>query len=426
MAKKRDCYHVLGVSQDASPEDIKKAFRREASKYHPDRNPGSSKAEEQFKEVNQAYQILSDDKQRAIYDQFGWEGLEPGAAENVHAHGFAGIPDVFHTMQDVFADAFRTSFGGRVPNRGEARRGAQAARRGQDLRIEQVLTLRESVFGCAKTVAVRSAVMCAQCDGSGARRGTQPEICGMCSGSGQTAQTRGFVLFSSTCAQCRGSGRLIAHVCPACLGHRAVENERQVDVQFPPGIAHGHNVRVQGYGLPGAGGGLAGDLIVAVTVLPDERFERVGDDLVVHAHVLFTDAILGGDVRVPILDASGEGVVVVVPIPPGTQHGAMIRLPGHGVHRWDQGGRGSLVVSVHVDVPATLSDRARALVAELNAELMSGMASASPMAPQAPTYGPVAPQAQAPSDAQSRAEAEQAAKVRLLDSLPLRRSDELG
>jgi molecular chaperone DnaJ len=422
-ARKRDCYQTLGVTSDATPEEVRKAFRREAQKHHPDRNQGDPVAEAKFKEVNEAYQILSDDKQRAIYDQFGWEGLQGGGADG---HGFTGVQDVFNTMQDVFAEAFNGTFGSRVPpngRRGEVRRNAK---RGQDLRVAQSLSLRESIFGCTKVATVRSAVVCTECEGSGARRGTQPEVCRNCSGTGQTSQTRGFVLFSAPCQQCRGSGQLVAHVCSACRGQRAVETERQVEVHFPPGIVHGHNVRVHGYGLPGTNGGLPGDLIVAVSVLPDERFERSADDLVVQVHILFTAAIIGGDIKVPVLDASGEDVTVTVQIPPGTQHGATIRLPGHGIHRWHQGGRGSLNVVIHVDVPARLSDRARALVAELNAELLGAVPGAqAAVSPQAPASTPP-PDGASSAPSAAAVQAEQDAKVRLLDSQPLRRSDEFG
>jgi molecular chaperone DnaJ len=423
MARKRDCYQTLGITSDATPEEVRKAFRREAQKHHPDRNQGDAVAEAKFKEVNEAYQILSDDKQRAIYDQFGWDGLQGGGWES---HGFSGPQDVFSTMQDVFAEAFNGAFGSRVAPKGRRGEARRVPTRGQDLRSEQSLTLSESIFGCTKVATVRSAVVCTECDGSGARRGTHPEVCLNCMGTGQTAQTRGFVLFSAPCQKCRGSGQLVAHLCPACHGQRAAETERRVDVHFPPGIAHGHHVRVRGYGLPGANGGLPGDLIVVVGVLPDERYERSADDLVVHAHILFTVAILGGDIKVPVLDASRDDVTVTVQVPPCTQDGASIRLPGHGVHRWHQGGRGALHVIVHVDVPTSLSDRARALVGELHAELLGAVSVAQPVVP---------PQANVPSSPQdttsmaaaaSAVQAEQDAQVRLLDGLPLRQSDEFG
>ena len=412
MATKRDYYELLGVSQDASPEDIRKAFKREAAKHHPDRNQNDPVAEQKFKEINEAYQVLSDDERRVIYDQFGFEGLEGGGAD-----GFGSVNEVFSTMQDVFADAFNSTFGSKIPSgrRGEARRGP-SPRRGQDLRIEYTLTLRESIFGCTKTLPLRSAVMCSECDGSGARRGTQPETCPSCRGTGQTSQARGFVMFASACAHCRGSGRILAHPCGTCAGHGAVETERHVEVAFPPGVAQGQNVRVHGYGLPGMRGGVPGDLLVTVAVRPDVRFERVADDLVVQVHMLFTNAILGGDIQVPILDASGDNVSVMLQIPPGTQHGSTIRLPGHGAHRFHQGGRGALVVQVHVDVPAQMSERARALVAELNAELLSGMSDANGAPATAPPSPAPPPAPTVPSDAMKQ----------ILDGLPVRRGDELG
>jgi molecular chaperone DnaJ len=419
MSRKRDCYQVLGVAPDASPEDIRKAFRREAAKNHPDRHPNDPVAESKFKEINEAYQVLSDDAKRSIYDQFGWEGVEPYAGDG-DGHGFTGVQDVFNTMQEVFAEAFSGAFGSKIPpgvRQGPARRAHVGARRGQDLRIEHTLTLRESIFGCAKVVPVRSAVMCSECEGSGARRGTQPEVCRGCSGSGQRAQARGFVMFSQPCPQCGSSGRIVASPCGACRGQGGIETERQVEVHFAPGLNHGSIVRVHGYGLPGSGGGVPGDLLVSVAVKPDERFTRTADDLMVEVHILFTDAILGADIKVPVLDPSKEDVTITVQIPPGTQHGAMIRLPGHGVHRWHHGGRGSLVAIIHVDLPPTLSERARALVAELNAELLQAMPGKS--APAAPSGGsPPAALVLSPED-------EQDAKVRALNSIPIQR-DELS
>jgi molecular chaperone DnaJ len=371
MAKRRDYYEVLGVSASASVEEIRKAFRREAAKHHPDRNQQDPVAEERFKEVNSAYQVLSDEEKRRTYDQFGFEGLEgPGEA------GFTGVQDVFNNMGEIFRDMFTETFGTRIPPGRGARRGPappSTARKGQDLRVEYALTLRESIFGVSQILQLRTAVMCTDCEGSGARKGTQPQTCPACRGEGQVALPRGFVLFWQKCSQCHGVGRVVLHPCGACRGQGGIETERQVEVNFPPGIEHGQNVRVAGYGMPGVGGGLPGDLIVSVTVKADEQFVREGDDLVIGVHILFTEAMLGGDIKVPVLDASRPDATVTVQIPPGTQPGATIRMPGHGAHRWHHGKRGSLVVVLHVDLPAQLSERAKALVAELNAELRATM-----------------------------------------------------
>ena len=411
--KKRDCYEILGVDTTASQEDIRKAFRREASKHHPDRHQGDAVAEQRFKEANMAYQVLSDDKQRAIYDQFGWQGLEPGHGPD--GYDFAGVDEVFSTMQQVFTDAFSDAFGSKVPPGShkapfQGGGGYRSARRGQDLRIEYALTLWESIFGCSKDIAVRSAIACSECDGSGAGRGTRPEVCRGCDGKGQTGQTRGFVLFAQPCPQCGGSGRHVAYPCPLCHGRGATETDRQVAVAFPPGVAHGQQVRAHGYGLPGTAGGVPGDLVVVVSVLADPRFERVGDDLVVEAHILFTDAMLGGDIKVPVLDPSGDETTMTVQIPAGTQQGTSIHLHGHGVQRWHRGGRGALIVTIHVDLPAHISDRARALVTELNAELLSAVPAAPLRHAAPPTVG-----AQTPPTSAAQADA-----ARFLNNMPLR------
>jgi molecular chaperone DnaJ len=390
MAAKRDCYEVLGVDLNASADEIRKAFRREALKYHPDRNQGDKKAEARFKEVNEAYQVLSDDTKRRIYDQYGWAGLEqPGGGGGGGPGGFEDVQDVFTTMQDVFSEIF----GGKAPpgrrgqphgpggggaGAGPGRRSAPWAKRGGDLRIEFTLTMREAAFGCKRTIPVRSASMCTDCDGTGARRGTKPEVCAICQGSGETAVPRGFVMFQQPCPGCHGAGFVIAHLCERCHGAGAVEYDRSVDVHFPPGIGHGERVTVTGYGMPGVGGGLPGDLYVEVMVTPDPRFRREKDDLVTEVHILFTEALLGGEIRVPLLDPGREDATVLVTLPPGTQPGAAIRLHGQGVSRWDGSRRGALVIIVHVDLPIKISERARALVAELDAEIRSNGAEVPP------------------------------------------------
>src|ERR1700722_15414622 len=293
MSSKRDYYESLGVSRECASDELRKAYRREALKHHPDRNQGDAAAEAKFKEINEAYQVLSDDEKRRVYDQFGHAGLESGGPG-----GFDGIGDVFSHMQDLFTEMFSGSmgFGG----------GGQRARRGGDLRIQQRLTLRDAAFGCKREANVRAPRACTECSGSGAKSGTRAETCPQCRGAGQVSNARGFVMFTSTCPRCHGGGRVVRHACPACGGQGAVERARKVNVSFPAGIDGGQRLRVPGQGQAGPPGAPAGDLYVEVDVEGDARFERDGADLVTRVHVPFTEAALGAAVRVPTLEPEEE------------------------------------------------------------------------------------------------------------------------
>jgi molecular chaperone DnaJ len=357
MSSKRDYYEVLAVSREASVDEIRKAYRREALKHHPDRNQGDSAAEAKFKEVNEAYQVLSDDQKRQIYDRFGHEGLQGGGPGGA---GFDGITDVFAHMQDLFSEMFSGSMG----FGGNAR-----PRRGADLRIQQRLTFREALFGCKREVTVRAPVTCTDCNGTGGKSGAKPEACPQCRGAGQVSNARGFVMFTSTCPKCRGAGGIIKQPCTTCSGHGAVERARKVTVTFPGGIDAGQRLRVPGQGAAAPQGIPPGDLYVEVDVESDERFERDGVDLVTRLHIPFTEAALGAEVRVPGMEPESEEATLPVVLPAGTQSGAVFTLKGHGVPRLDGRGRGSLVVVVQVDVPTALSARARQLLGELHEEL---------------------------------------------------------
>jgi molecular chaperone DnaJ len=359
MSSKRDYYEVLSVSRQANSDEVRKAYRREALKHHPDRNPGDSGAEAKFKEVTEAYQVLSDDEKRRIYDQFGHAGLDGSGA------GFEGIGDVFSHMQDLFAEMFSGSMG----FGGNAR-----PRRGGDLRVQARLTLREAAFGCKREVSVRAPTACSDCSGSGAKQGTKPEACPQCRGTGQVSNSRGFVMFTSTCSRCRGAGRVIRQPCPTCAGQGAVEKPRKVNVTFPAGIDAAQRLRVPGQGMAGPQGAPPGDLYVEIDVEPDPKFERDGVDIVTRVHVSFADAALGSEVRVPALDAEDEHATVTLALSPGTQSGAVFTMKGQGVPRLDGRGRGSLVVVVQVDVPTALTPRARELLAQLSEELKSEVA----------------------------------------------------
>ena len=349
MSQKRDYYEVLGVAREASADDIRKAYRQAALKHHPDRNPGDAEAEARFKETTEAYQVLSDDDKRGRYDRFGHAGLE-------------GMPDVggdiFTHFQDIFSEFFG-GFGGQQ----QRRRGGPA--RGQDLRVQQRLALRDALLGCKREVSLRTPVACDECTGTGAKPGTKRKQCTTCGGVGQVSTSRGFVMFTQTCPECAGEGSVVKTPCSACNGAGAVEKQRKVVVAFPAGIDGGQRLRVPGQGMPGPQGGPAGDLYVDVDVAPDEKFERDGLDLVTRASISFSDAALGGQIALDLPDETK----VTIDVPAGTQPGDVISVKGRGAPRVDGRGKGSLQVVVQVAVPKTLSSRARELLRELDAEL---------------------------------------------------------
>ena len=371
MSDKRDYYEVLMVERSASAEEIRKAYKREALKHHPDRNPGDAAAEAKFKACNEAYQVLQDAEKRQIYDQFGHAGLEGGGG------GGHDASDVFAHMQDLFSEMFSGGgfggFGG-----GGGRRGGQ--RRGGDLRVQARLNLREAAFGVKREITVNAPTRCEDCSGSGAKAGTKPEACSHCRGSGHVSNARGFVMFTTPCPRCHGQGVVIKDHCKSCKGQGAVERARKVMVGFPPGIDSGQKLRVSGQGMPGPPNSPAGDLYVEIDVEEDPRFERDGADLVTRVHVSFTDAALGAEIRVPSLGTSLEDppdTTIAHKIPAGTQPGSVFQLQNHGVPRLDGRGRGSLVGVVQVDVPTALTARAKELLTELEAELKASPAEAS-------------------------------------------------
>jgi molecular chaperone DnaJ len=362
-SQKRDYYEVLGCARGASADELRKAYRKEAMKHHPDRNQGNPEAETRFKEVNEAYQVLSDDQKRQIYDQFGHAGLEGGGG------GYdGGVNDMFSHMQDLFSEMFS---GGGFGGFGQRRGGGRGQTRGDDLRVQQRITLSEAAHGCKREVQLRTPAPCDDCGGNGARPGSKPEICGHCRGTGQVSNARGFVMFTAPCPRCNGAGQHIRNPCGGCRGRGMVERQRKVAVQFPAGIDSGQRLRVPGQGMPGPPNGQAGDLYVEVDVEEDPRFERDGADLVTRAHINFTAAALGAEVLVENVPEPGakEGPRVSVNVPAGTQPGSVFTLKGHGLPRLDGRGRGSLVVVVQVDVPTSLSPKARELLESLESEL---------------------------------------------------------
>ncbi len=358
MSEKRCYYEVLGVERVAPPEELRKAYKREALRHHPDRNPNDPQAEVNFKEVNEAYQVLSDDQKRQVYDQFGHAGLQGGAGA-----GEGGIGDMFSQMQDLFSEMFSGGFGFQGRGRG----------RGGDLRVQQRLTLMEAAFGCKKDVNVQAPGACDDCRGTGAAEGSKPEACGPCRGTGQVTSARGFVMFTAPCARCQGRGVFVKTPCKTCRGGGAVNKSKRVTVSFPAGIDAGQRLRVPSHGMPGPSG--AGDLYVEIDLEEDPRFERDGADIVTRAHISLAEAALGAEIEAHALEAKTEDAKVSVTIAPGTQPNHVITLKGKGIPRLDGRGRGSLVIEVKVDVPTQLSARAKELLRELDKELTDASAS---------------------------------------------------
>jgi molecular chaperone DnaJ len=349
MTEKRCYYEALGVERSAEASEIRKAYKKLALKYHPDRNAGSAEAEAQFKEVTEAFQVLNDDDKRRRYDQFGHAGVSSGGGED-----FGG--DIFSHVQDLFADFFGGMGGGRQ---------ARGPQRGRDIRIQQALTLEEAVLGCKKEIPLRTPVECSGCKGNGAEPGTEPQSCRTCGGAGQVSTGRGFIVFTQTCPSCQGQGRVVTTPCTRCDGAGWEEKSRTVTVSFPPGIDDGHRLRVSGQGLSGASGGPPGHLYVDVVLRPHERFTRDGNDLVYRQKVSFADAALGKTVTVTLLDGTTREVAIA----PGTQPGDVISVAGAGVPDVNGRGRGALHVVADLVVPTKLSKRARQLLAELEADL---------------------------------------------------------
>ena len=344
--QKRDCYEVLGLQKGASDSEIKKAFYKLAKQYHPDANPGDKAAEERFKEVNEAYSVLSDSEKRARYDQFGWAGVDPSAGGG--GGGFGGFAEGFD-MGDIFGDLFGGIFGGG----GGSRRNANAPRRGEDVSVRLTLTFEEAAFGCKKEINYARVEACPTCSGSG---GTGVETCTKCGGRGQvTVQQRtpfGYMQSAQACDACRGKGKIIKDPCKDCRGTGRLKRNKVIEVNVPGGIDNGQRISLRGQGNAGANGGSPGDLYVAVTVRPHEVFTRDGFDLLCDLPITFVEAALGAKVTVPTLEGQGE-----LTIPEGTQSGTTFCIKGKGTQTLNGKGRGDLLVTVEVEVPKGLGKK---------------------------------------------------------------------
>jgi len=356
MPTTRDYYEILGVSREASADDIKRAYRRMAMKYHPDRNPGDEQAESLFKEASEAYEVLSDPERREQYDRYGHAGLRgtPG-----HDFGSMNVEDIFSMFNDIFGGGM-----GGGAARGRAR---QRTPRGYDLETEVEITLDEVLTGTEREVEFKRLDVCQTCSGSGAKPGTEPQPCTTCAGQGQVAQTGfgGMFRMVTTCPHCGGQGKVVTEKCSDCRGRGRVAIKRTLTVKIPPGIRDGQAVRVGSEGEPPPpemspnGRGIRGDLHVVVRVQSHERFEREGDDLFLAAPVSFTQMALGADIEVPTLTGR-----TTLTIPQGTQHGQMFRIEGEGVPNVRSGKRGDLVVILQLVVPRKLNDEQRKLLSE--------------------------------------------------------------
>ncbi|TAM43940.1 MAG: molecular chaperone DnaJ [Gammaproteobacteria bacterium] len=362
---KQDYYETLGVARNAPEAEIKKAYRRLAMKFHPDRNPGDKSAEAKFKEAKEAYEILSDQQKRTAYDQFGHAGVDPSAAAGA-AGGFYGAGPGNASFADIFGDVFGDIFGGGARTRGGAARGS-------DLRYSLELSLEDAVKGTEMRIRVPTLDTCDTCHGSGAKPGTQATTCRTCGGYGQVRMQQGFFSIQQTCLTCRGSGKSISDPCPACHGQGRVQRTKTLSVKVPAGVDEGDQIRLAGEGEAGEGGGPAGDLYVQVRLKPHAVFKRDGDNLHCEVPVSFAQATLGAEVEVPTLDGRAS-----IKVPAGTQSEKAFRLRGKGVRNVRSGAVGDLYCHVSIETPVNLTPRQRELLEEFERLVKEGGARHSP------------------------------------------------
>ena len=341
---KRDYYEVLGVNRDAPEEELKKAYRKLAMKWHPDRNPDNPKAEEHFKEAKEAYEILTDGSKRAAYDQFGHAGVDQAAAGA--GAGFSG------NFADAFGDIFSDIFGG-----GRTR---SSVYRGADLRYNLEISLEDAARGADTRIRIPTMEECATCHGSGAKPGTSPSTCPTCHGHGQVRMQQGFFSIQQTCPRCHGSGKIVVSPCAACSGAGRVKQHKTLSVKIPAGVDEGDRIRLSGEGEAGMNGGPPGDLYVAIHLKPHPVFKRDHNDLHCEMPISFTTSALGGDIEIPTLDGYAK-----VKVPTGTQTGQMFRLRGKGIKGVRSSSHGDLICHVAVETPVNLTARQKELLAEL-------------------------------------------------------------
>lgn len=368
MADKRDYYEVLGVSRDASADDLKKAYRKLAVKYHPDKNPDDKTAEEKFKEVSEAYDVLSDEQKRAAYDRYGHAAFAGGMGGPSAGGGGGGFHDPFDIFREVFGGGggvFETFFGG--GGGGQRRRGGP--QRGSDLRYALEITLEEAAHGAEREIDFERLVGCKTCSGSGSASGSGKKTCRTCGGAGQVISSRGFFQVQQTCPDCNGTGETITDPCKPCRGVGRVKERTRVRLRIPAGIEEGSRLRSQGNGDAGTAGGPAGDLYVVIHLKPHDVFQRDGDDLHCELPMSFSTAALGGEITVPTIEGKAS-----VKIPAGTQNGTTFRLRGKGLKRLGETSSGDLYVHVQIAVPTKMSAEQKAKLQEF-AQLLGENAS---------------------------------------------------
>ena len=363
MADKRDYYEVLGLNKGAS-EEIKKAFRKMALKYHPDKNPGDKTAEEKFKEVNEAYSILSDPEKKKMYDQFGHAGVDPNSGFG-GAGGFGGFGGNY---EDIF-DMFGNMFGGGGGFGGFGGRGMRnGPRQGRDIQKAMTITFEEAAFGVKKDITVNKHVECKTCHGSGAAPGTSKKTCPKCGGSGQihTTQRTPFGQFSNVmpCDQCGGTGEIIETPCPDCKGSGFVRKNVTINVNIPAGVDNDSIIPLRGQGEPGVNGGPAGDMYIVITVRPHQLFKRKGSDLQLEIPISFDQAALGAEITVPTLEEK-----IKYKVPAGTQPGTRFRIKGKGVPNVRTGRKGDLYIKVNLEIPTKLNEEQRKAIENMSSTL---------------------------------------------------------
>lgn len=343
---KKDYYEILGIPRTATQEEIKRAYRKLAFKYHPDRNPGDKEAEERFKEIAEAYDVLRDPEKRAIYDRYGHEGLSGQGVSPTH---FRDFDDIFTTFSEIFDEffGFRPRQRGRMPEAGA------------DLRYDLEINFEEAVFGAEKHITLSKRVTCPFCDGSGVQPGYQPQPCPVCHGRGQVYESHGFLRIGRTCPKCHGEGYIITHPCHKCQGRGWITEKKKINVRIPPGVDTGTRLHIQGEGEAGLYGGPSGDLYIVIHVKPHPFFFRDGDDIVCEIPISFAQAALGDEIEVPTLKGLQR-----VKIPPGTQPGATFRLKNMGVPHLRGRGQGDQIVRVVIKVPTDLTPRQTELLQE--------------------------------------------------------------
>ena len=347
---KRDYYEVLGVSKGAGADEIKKAYRKKALKFHPDRNPDDKDAEAKFKEATEAYSVLSDDDNRQKYDQFGHAAFEQGG-------GFSGVSGGagFEGFEDLFGDIFSSFFGSGAGGGGRTR-----AQKGRDLRYDLEISFEDAAFGGSKEISINRNINCDTCGGNGAKPGTSPETCGQCGGTGQVRAQQGFFTISRTCHGCNGSGSKISNPCTSCRGSGVQAKRSKIKVTIPAGIDHGQRLKLGGEGEPGLNGGPSGDLYVVILVEEHPFFEREDAEVICEIPISYTDAVLGTEVEVPTIDGK-----VSMKIPAGTQSGKVFRLKNKGIQILGTNRRGDQHVRVFIKVPKKLSDEHRTQLEQL-------------------------------------------------------------